>query len=144
MTCIAWDGTTLAGDKRACNVGLARTVTKIHRAGDYIVGFAGDANVGVEMVEWVRSGMDREKYPEIQKDKSANVHLLVIDKDGSVMVYESGAYPVRFEDKFIAIGCGRDYAIAAMHCGRTAREAVEIACLYETSCGNGVDTLRLR
>lgn len=39
------------------------------------------------------------------------------------------------------MGSGRDFAIAAMHCGKTAREAVEIASLYENGCGNGVDVL---
>jgi ATP-dependent protease HslVU (ClpYQ) peptidase subunit len=50
---------------------------------------------------------------------------------------------VHYEDKKTATGSGRDYALAAMHCGKTAREAVEIACLFETGCGNGVDELEV-
>lgn len=40
-----------------------------------------------------------------------------------------------------AIGTGRDYARAAMHLGRNAVEAVQVAILFDENCGNGVDTL---
>jgi ATP-dependent protease HslVU (ClpYQ) peptidase subunit len=42
-----------------------------------------------------------------------------------------------------AIGTGRDYALAAMHCGSTAAEAVAIAALFDPGTGGGVDTVTL-
>ena len=47
----------------------------------------------------------------------------------------------KVEDQFAAWGSGRDFALTAMHLGKSAREAVEIACLFENGCGNGVDVL---
>ena len=37
----------------------------------------------------------------------------------------------------------RDFALAAMHLGKSAREAVEVACALDVFCGNGIDTLEL-
>ena len=52
--------------------------------------------------------------------------------DGSYIVYE---------DKFIAFGAGRDYALTAMFLGKSAIEAVQVAIQLDTSCGMGIDTL---
>lgn len=142
MTILAWDGKTLAADKRGLNNGLGRTVTKIYRVGEDIVGFAGDMVVGLEMLEWARGGYLPEEMPEVQLDEETTCFFLVINKDG-VRVYERGVQPIRFEDKFFACGTGRDYALAAMHLGCDAAKAVEVACVFEASCGNGIDTLEL-
>lgn len=79
MTVIAWDGKTLAADKRVGYGNMHRTTTKIRRVGDALVGCSGSGSL----------------------------------------------------------------AVAAMHLGKSAREAVEIACLYDMNCGNGIDTLEL-
>jgi hypothetical protein len=44
----------------------------------------------------------------------------------------------------LAFGSGRDYAEAAMFLGCDAKRAVEVACQFQTDCGNGIDTLRLK
>lgn len=51
MTVICWDGKTLAADKRATSVGLARTVTKVQRHGDVLLAMTGDWDVAAEMRE---------------------------------------------------------------------------------------------
>lgn len=142
MTVICWDGTTLAADKRAVNSGLVRTTTKIFRVGDKLCGVAGDFAQGLAMVAWAEGGFKLDEFPESQRDKDEWATFVVIE-DGKVLVYERGSHPLRFEDKHFAAGSGRDFALAAMHCGKTAAEAVEIACLFENGCGNGVDTLTL-
>lgn len=38
MTCVAWDGHTLAADKRSCYGSMITTVTKIHRIDGVLVG----------------------------------------------------------------------------------------------------------
>ena len=143
MTIIAWDGKTLAADKQGTWQGLPRTVTKIFRAGDELVGVAGNQCEGYDMVAWVTAGCDPEKFPVNQKDEKLWASCLVILRDGKIFLYERSPNPCEIEDKFTACGSGRDYAIAAMHLGKSAREAVEIACLFDTGCGNGVDVLDL-
>lgn len=143
MTCIAFDGRTLAADKRCCIVGLVRTVTKIHRVGELLVGGSGELSFILAMVEWVRGGRLADKFPADQRNKDDYQPVLVIEADGTPSIYERTPHPIRYEDPFCAIGSGRDYAMAAMHLGKTAREAVEVACALDAGCGNGIDWIAL-
>lgn len=142
MTVIAWDGQTLAADKRACNGGLARTVTKIYRVSDVLVGVAGDIAQAMEMIAWVRRGRKPDDFPASQRSDEWGT-LVVIEADATVSVYEQSPYPFKIEDKIFASGSGRDFALAAMHHGKNAWEAVNTACCFDSGCGNGIDELRL-
>lgn len=142
MTVIAWDGKSLAADKRAVSCGLISTTTKIRRIGSLLVGACGNTALGNEMMAWVERGRNPDDFPQAQRNPDENCGLLVIDS-GRIIKYESSPYPIEFEDSFFAIGSGRDFALAAMHCGKSAAEAVEIASLFECGCGNGVDALML-
>lgn len=94
------------------------------------------------MLAWVKAGYPPDKFPKLQEDKDDYSTFLVLDKDG-IRLYEYGPEPIRFEDKQYATGSGRDFALAAMYLGKTAKEAVEIASLFDTDCGNGVDVMTL-
>lgn len=143
MTVIAWDGKTLAADKRACIGSMIRTTTKIFRVGDCLVGYSGEACFGEQMVAWFKAGAKVDDFPAAQRDKDDWCGLLVIHPDGKIAKYERTPYPLCFEDGQFAFGSGRDYALAAMYCGKTAAEAVEVTCALDNGCGNGVDTLEL-
>lgn len=143
MTVIAWDGKTLAADKRAVLAGFkGGTVTKIHRWDGGLCAFAGDFDIGMQMVEWVRGGADPDKFPKRQADEGA-ASFLVICNDGTTYRYERAPVPLPFENVQQAMGSGRDYALAAMYLGFDARRAVEVACALDNGCGNGIDTLTL-
>jgi ATP-dependent protease HslVU (ClpYQ) peptidase subunit len=143
MTCIAYDGTTLAADRRVCYGGTICETTKIFRIDGCLVGGAGEMPYLMAMFEWVRNGRIIADYPEHQKHKEDWQPMLLVEPDGTACIYERSPYPVRYAQKHAAIGTGREYARAAMHLGKTAREAVEVACALDTSCGNGIDTLTL-
>jgi ATP-dependent protease HslVU (ClpYQ) peptidase subunit len=144
MSVIAWDGRTMAADKRACLGTLIRTTTKICRvgegAGEALCAYAGDAAGGEELLAWFRDGAKPADFPASQRDRENWSGLLVVKRTG-VFKYEYSPYPVRFNDKFFAIGSGRDFALATMHLGYDARTAVEVAIALDSGCGNGVDTL---
>ena len=144
MTCIAWDGKTLAADKRAIYGGTITTLTKIRRIGDLMVGGSGESSFIGAMVEWVKNGRVPADFPKSQADKDDWQPVLVIEADGTPSLYERTQYPIRHEQRCIAIGSGREYAMAAMHLGKTAREAVEVAIELDCGCGNGIDTLELQ
>lgn len=140
MTCIAWDGTTLAADKQSTFAGLPRTTTKIHRAKDgSLMGATGTTAVCVALRNWYDAGAIAADFPDKDKDSS----LLVVKPDGTTLLFGSNATPIHIEDAFYAMGSGRDFATAAMHLGKTAREAVEVACKFDVYCGRGVDELDL-
>lgn len=144
MTIIAWDGKTLAADKRACHGTLIRTTTKIFKVNGCLVGYAGDAAFGEELLAWFKDGEQIDKFPIGQRDKDDWAGMLVIRPDGAIQKYERTPHPLTFtdEDGFYVLGSGRDFAIAAMACGKNAIEAVELTCRFDNGCGNGIDWLR--
>lgn len=144
MTIICWDGFTLAADKRAlCQGFTGATVTKIHRWSGGLCAFAGEFDIGMAMVQWLRAGAKPEEFPKRQADENAAL-FMVINLDGSVIRYERAPVPLVFENEYQAMGSGRDYALAAMHLGHDARRAVEVACALDSGCGNGIDALTLQ
>lgn len=141
MTVIAWDGKTLAADKRSVNNGRPTTVTKIQRHEDWLLAVSGDFTRGLEMVNWFKAGRDPAKLPEFQKTVDY-VPILAINKEG-LWMFEIGPVPFHVEEPFYAMGSGRDSALACLHLGLDARRAVEVTNTLFTSCGNGIDTLTL-
>ncbi|MBT2300371.1 hypothetical protein J7E70_07825 [Variovorax paradoxus] len=141
MTVIAWDGRLLAADKRTSFGGLHATTQKLHRVGERFVGCAGNTAQIQEMLVWLEKG-DPEKFPATQRSTADCVSMLVID-NGRILQYENTPYPMVIENGFWAIGSGRDFAMAAMHLGKTAEEAVEVACHLDATCGNGIDVLEI-
>lgn len=143
MTIIAWDGKTLAADKAATSVGYRRTVTKLYAVPDGMVAFAGDGDRAMALLDWFRKGRAQDEYPKFQNDSDTVVDAMFIDWNGVCWAYGKWPYPQRGEDKFNASGHGRDFALAAMHLGYSARIACEVACKLDTYCGNGIDTMTL-
>lgn len=141
MSVIAWDGKTLAADKRASLGTGIFTTTKIFSVNGDLVGYTGDADGGQEMVEWYRDGAHPSHFPSSQRDKEGWSGLLVIKPGGEILKYERTPYPIPYGKQNFAVGCGRDFAMMAMHLGKTATEAVELTCLFDSGCGNGVDKL---
>lgn len=140
MTIVCFKGGILAADKQSTFAGLGWRTTKIRRMPDgSIAGAAGDTGVCRALMNWYESGADLESYP----DKKNKCSLLVVGVDGKVWLYDGTPHPIEIEDKVYAMGSGRDYAVAAMHLGCSAKEAAEVACLFDTSCGRGIDVLRL-
>lgn len=141
MTVVAWDGRTLAADKRTSFGGLHATTTKVFRVGDWLVSGCGTTALLYEMRRWLEDGADPTKFPAQQRDAKENVSLLVVPRSGPLMQYETTPYPLLIENRQWAIGSGRDFAVMAMHLGKTAAEAVELAATFCHDCGNGVDVL---
>lgn len=143
MSVIAWDGTTLAADKRSCFGTLCTTVTKIFRInGKTLAGYTGDAAFGEQILAWYRAGAEPGDFPASQRDKDDWARLIVIKSGEGIFEYERTPCPLRNEAVRWAWGSGRDFALAAMHLGKSAREAVEVACLFDSGSGNGVDVLQ--
>ena len=92
------------------------------------------------MRAWWLAGAVAADFPKGNEADDAT--LIVITRYGAHQ-YTTGPNPVVLEQPFSAWGGGRDFAQAAMMCGKTAREAVELTCLCSVHCGNGIDTLEL-
>jgi len=133
----------------AVNNGLKRTTTKIFKVETENVGTfetallagCGDSAFINQMVDWYRRGAKPEDYPAQQRDKDDWQTIAVFKKGEFIEIYERTPFPVIIEDVFFACGSGRDFALGAMACGKTAREAIEIAAQFDCGTGMGIDTL---
>lgn len=144
MTAIAWDGKTLAADKRAGSAaGFTSVTTKIFALNDALVAISGTLHVGMQMVAWYKAGANVDEFPEAQIEDETRCGFTVIDKNGKCYSYENSPYPIHNTGKFYADGCARECAMTVMYLGFDARRAVEIACELNSGCGNGIDTLTL-
>lgn len=143
MTILVFDGTTLAADKMAENNGYGRTVRKIFKVADHMLGITGTFSLGLEKIAWWSKSMgaDLNNYPKGTEHE--NSHLWVVKPDGTILCYEESPIPCVFEDKTFAAGCARDVALGAMAMGADAVRAVQVAIDTDIHCGNGIDTLTL-
>lgn len=136
MTTIAWDGERLAADRQLTWGSLRREVDKISRFGDRLIGAAGRLDLCEAMKRWYIDGADPEKFPKLQETAGNWAELLVIQPDRSINVYQRTPYPWSLPPQQVAIGSGRDYAMAAMHCGKTALQAVMVAAHFDPDTGD--------
>jgi hypothetical protein len=137
MTTIAWDGVTLAADRRITSGTVTYSTTKIRRTSDgRLIGATGDYGVCSAMLDWLESGGAR---PTCQ-DSERWISALEIMPDGACWMHNRDSR-WQVEDRFIAVGSGRDYAMAVMALGHSARAAVEIAARFDPGTGNGIDEL---
>ncbi len=143
MTVIAWDGKTVAADRRSTESGTIRTVTKLYVHEGAVLAYSGTAIAGQAMVKWYRGGCVPSEFPEIQKDKEDWCRFVVFRHGAQPMCYERALEPLVFEDPWFACGSGRDYATAALYLGKTATEAVSVACQFDSNCGNGIQSIDL-
>lgn len=93
---------------------------------DVVIGTAGGSYLGMIFVDWYGS---TGEAPIVLRDAhlEEDFDVLILDR-GKVYTANHLCRPILVVDPFIAIGSGRKAALAAMHCGRSAREAVSIAC----------------
>lgn len=139
MTTIAWDGATLVADRRISSGTISYSTTKIRRTMDgRLVGATGDFGVCTQMLDWLELGGPRPSCQDTDRWASA----LEIMPDGTCWMHNRDSR-WKVEDGFVAIGSGRDYAMAVMALGHDAHQAVSIAARFDPGTGNGADALRL-
>lgn len=144
MTTIAFDGKTMAADTLATDSwGMReRTLGKIWANKYLLIGCAGNAG---QIARWLMHlGIDttiedlvRDGYPSFIADGN-DPTLLVVDRlSGAIYRHASGAF-LRSHHQQFAVGSGRDFALAAMSLGQTAREAVQLAAQFDVNTGSEV------
>jgi 20S proteasome alpha/beta subunit len=141
MTTVAWDGQSLAADRRASG-GLS--VGKIFRMpdGSYIAG-AGIYDQIVEIAAWMTGGSKADERPALPDDGGGS-SLLWITKEGRAY-WLTWPYlrPVEFNEPYASVGSGSDFALGALRHGATAKQAVQIASHFDPSTGKGIDVVQV-
>jgi len=141
MTTIAWDGKTLAADSQSTVVSRVATldakkimtpkpgeeVWTIHGAQILAVALAGDSGGMLALKSALRAGITVftelppvYRFQALAVTEEGDAYLLTLDEEESCLhVTEVSTRE--------AMGSGEDFAIAAMHMGRDAIEAVAVA-----------------
>ena len=137
MTTVAWDGKTLACDSQGDRGGLRHGVpTKIWRLNDgRLFGGCGDWADVLDVLAWLDGDSPR---PEGVQDFSG---LLISPLGCKILTARLSMHDAPWS--FFAIGSGRDFAIAAMHLGCCARDALAVACAYDTYSGGNIHEIAL-
>lgn len=110
-------------------------VEKLRKGRNSAYGAAGDWDKIVKFYDAL------ENKGEIEAD--CDIEVMELRDDGIWMYAEGTMIPTKIKNRFFAIGSGANYAIAAMHLGKTPREAIEIAALFDPGTGGQIDTIKL-
>lgn len=139
MTTIAWDGKTLAGDRKTVDI-CVYGGTKVFKVGKgkgketYLVAASGNSSDCDAFIEFAKKGFkNRPKFTDFTGIRIA--------KDGTITRYDEMPNESVFRSETYAIGSGGRYAMGAMAFGATALEAVKIASDLDVYTGLGIDTV---
>ncbi len=140
MTCIAWDGKTLSGDRMAVADETPVKAKKIFKVTaknkTYLLGFSGDEARGLSFVRDIKKNGLQEDYLKVK-----GVEVLIVTKNQVYLLAEDGELTMMNEKKW-ALGTSGDFALGAMHAGVNSKRAVEIANRLSISSGMGTNTVK--
>jgi hypothetical protein len=139
MTTIAWDGKTLAADRQLTASGVRYVTTKAHRLDDgSLFASCGALENNAAVLGYLNGTAEK---PIIEND--GDFDGILIKPDGTAWMLNKKLHAVRIETDRFSTGSGRDFALLAMHMGKSAKEAVEIASELDIWTGMGVTCLSL-
>jgi hypothetical protein len=124
----------IAADSMCSGEGGYYSVCKLRHWKDGVAGAAGDWVQILKFFNSIENGGDLDSY--------CDVECMELRAEG-IYVYESTLIPARIKEPFYAIGTGSAYAIAAMHLGKSPREAVEIAALFDPATRGPIDVITI-
>ena len=148
-TTIAWDGTHLACDSQMTS-GHRKLMCKgkFKRSDARHATLAAGGNVDViDKIEefWVKCDkpLAELKLPAADPESPVSTfQLLIVQDDGVALFYDSDlTSPVKMEAPF-AFGSGGDFALAALHMGASAADAVAVAEEIDIYCGGTIHVIR--
>lgn len=127
------------GRKHLCTKLYRKSITEGRKTFDVIIGTAGEAFSALVFVDWYGSG---KPMPDVLRDLGGDFTCLILRPDG---LYEADIYcrPDKILEDFYAVGSGSKEALAAMHCGKSAYDAVRIASLIDPYTGGRIHKMTL-
>lgn len=141
MTTVAWDGRTLAADRRVTGGSAIAAVTKLRAYPDgRVAGVAGCIVRGRLFLDWL-GDPQRAEAPDWQDHVDEHVIALEIFPNGAIRRHgRHGWHPIA--GRLAAIGSGAGFALGAMAAGKSAAGAIRIAGRFDEFTGNGVTCLQ--
>ena len=141
MTTAAWSAKegVLAVDTQITSGNRKFRTHKVHRlpCGGMLAG-TGNLTHILKVARWVQAGYAEADRPDFG-DEGGEFECLIVAGDGKVYLLDDDMEPMEVTDAFIAIGSGGPYATAALHCGKSAVEAVKVAAHYDAATSEPVE-----
>lgn len=134
MTTIAANKHMMAADSLCDDGGLASKGVKLFEVDGDILGIAGTLGQGMKFVNWYKN--KEGEHPDLDETT-----VLILHKDGSLETWDGSGVGIPVLEKFYAIGSGSQFAIMAMHLGKTPEEAVKLTCKFDTGSGLPVKSI---
>ena len=158
MTTIAFRDKTFAADSRetwaddsGTTVNRCEKLFRVRTSGkqkrEVVIATAGGSFLGMVFVDWFKrtGGSGNADPPVILRDAHLEEDFTVLIWDrGKLFVANHLCRPIEVLETFTAIGSGRKAALAAMHCGKNAYQAVHIACKVDPYTAVPIKTMRVR
>jgi hypothetical protein len=135
MTTIAFDGEILASDSRSTGNYIEDKTKKLFKQGNRYYGFCGRVTTAYLFLQWSN---DRTKEkPRLEDD----FEVIEIEK-GKPYYYDKNLVKTPSSIP-CSIGSGCHLAMAAILCGKNAKEAVEIAKKLDENTGGKVQSIKV-
>lgn len=149
MTTIVYDRRTrtiVADSQNTDQSGAIWRMNKIERLddGSFFLG-SGHCYTIASAKNWARKGFEEKHRPDftffLEDEDDRGFSCLWISKDGrKVILIDGEMAPTEVLDDYMAVGSGAAYAMGALDAGKTAKEAVEVACQRDTSTSAPIHT----
>lgn len=108
---------------------------------DFIVGFAGQADVCLELADYFRYPDTYKGIPRIPGGKMTG---MVVTADGSIFQFTNPGKWLLVRDKVFAVGSGALVALGALHAGASPKDAVLAASKVDPFTGMGTKVLKFK
>ena len=144
MTTIAVRDGVMAADTLGDQMGKRAITQKLFRADGAVIGICGYWSDAKVFVDWYIAGANMANPPEwrMQGDEKVEFQAVVLTA-GGIDWWSYSLVPERMRENFWSIGSGSQSALAAMHLGCGAEEAVSIAIKVDPTTGGDVETMEL-
>lgn len=142
MTTIAANRRAMAADSKVTDGDTYYFTNKLHEINGSIVGVAGICSATNKFLEWFRAGCQRDG-PALEEDDSVGFSALVLSRKG-LFVYSGCFEPDKLDDRYYAIGTGKQHAIGMFRQGATPVEAVRAAAKVDPCTGGKIREIQLK
>lgn len=156
MTCVAWDGRTLAADSLESDDDgfFMRKCKKLYRLkSGGMLGESGmsDNRAVIALFDNIKDENDIPTRAELEATKAEGSFIVVLpDKTVFHVVMEFTDEGNRYIGQVIkhthgplSVGHGADFSNAAMALGKSAADGVKLACKWSLACQGPVQTMKL-
>ena len=118
---------------------------KLVRGPGLIAGASGDGGDCTRFLKWAAGGFKAKEEPKWKDTATEDQILALVVREDGIYAWSVGdPEPERVEADFFAVGSGGKAARVAMMLGKTAEEAVELACQVDLWSAPPLQVLKLK